>query len=105
MKSWAKKILIAGSVVWIIGAVSVLMLIYPKPREVPRLTKPELLELVRKKNKAHEENIAILNVLSSKGTFDERKDETKRILKGASSKLAFSIIDHQTEDNEKNKRL
>jgi hypothetical protein len=104
MKSWAKKILIAGSVVWIIGAVSISMLIYPKPREVPKFTKPELLESVQKENKTHEENIAILNELSSKGTFYKSNDETNRILKETSSNLAFSIIHHQTEYNEKKQK-
>ena len=96
-----KRVLIAGSVIWVIIVTTISILIYPKKRDDISLTNQELLALTMKENKTHEDNIAILDEFRSKGTLSPSKVKTQKILKEVKASLAFSIIQHQIEYNEK----
>lgn len=98
-----KRVLIAGSVIWVIIVTTISILIYPKKRDDISLTNQELLALTMKENKTHEDNIAILDEFRSKGTLSPSKVKTQKILKEVKASLAFSIIQHQIEYNQNKK--
>ncbi len=61
MISWNKKrktFLIIGSSVWIFFVIVLSISLYPEKRNNPKLEKKEWIDLLRKENKNHEENIA-----------------------------------------------
>ena len=69
MISWNKKrkiFLIVGSGVWIFFLIVLSIYLYPEKRNDPKLEKKEWIDLVRKKNKNHEENITVLKNIKRK---------------------------------------
>jgi len=99
-----KRVLLAGSVIWVIIVSIASILIYPKKRDDINLTNQELLAIIMKVNKTHEDNIAILDEFRSKRTLSQSKVKTQKILKEVKASLAFSIIQHQIEYNENKKK-
>ena len=99
-----KRVLLAGSVILVIIVSIASILIYPKKRDDINLTNQELLALIMKVNKTHEDNIAILDEFRSKRTLSQSKVKTQKILKEVKASLAFSIIQHQIEYNENKKK-
>ena len=99
-----KSVLLAGSVILVIIVSIASILIYPKKRDDINLTNQELLAIIMKVNKTHEDNIAILDEFRSKRTLSQSKVKTQKILKEVKASLAFSIIQHQIEYNENKKK-
>ena len=99
-----KRVLLAGSVILVIIVSIASFLIYPKKRDDINLTNQELLAIIMKVNKTHEDNIAILDEFRSKRTLSQSKVKTQKILKEVKASLAFSIIQHQIEYNENKKK-
>ena len=99
-----KRVLLAGSVILVIIVSIASILIYPKKRDDINLTNQELLAIIMKVNKTHEDNIAILDEFRSKRTLSQSKVKTQKILKEIKASLAFSIIQHQIEYNENKKK-
>ncbi|MBT7522249.1 MAG: hypothetical protein HN646_08250 [Nitrospina sp.] len=99
-----KRVLLAGSVILVIIVSIASILIYPKKRDDINLTNQELLAIIMKVNKTHEDNIAILDEFRSKRTLSQSKVKTQKILKEVKASLAFSIIQHQIEYNENKKK-
>lgn len=98
-----KRFLLVGSLIWVVSVITISIYIYPQKREGINLTKQELLDLTRKPNKSHEENIAILDEYRTKGTLNQDTYKTQKILKEVKTSLAFSIIQYQIEYNENKK--
>ena len=98
-----KRFLLVGSLIWVVSVITISIYIYPQKREGINLTKQELLDLTRKPNKSHEENIAILDEYRTKGTLNQDTYKAQKILKEVKTSLAFSIIQYQIEYNENKK--
>ena len=107
MISWNKKrttILIIGSGVWIFFLIVLSIYLYPEKRNNPKLEKKEWIDLLRKENKDHEENIAVLKTLKEQKSFIVDKSEIKILIEKSITSLGSSIVQHQREYNEKKER-
>ena len=107
MISWNKKrktVLIIGSGVWIFFLIVLSIYIYPEKRNNPKLEKKEWIDLLRKENKNHEENIAVLKTLKEQKSFNGDKSEIKILIEKSITSLGSSILQHQREYNEKKER-
>ena len=104
---WNKKrkiFLIVGSGVWIFFLIVLSIYLYPENRNDPKLEKKEWIDLVRKKNKNHEENIAVLKTLKEKKPFNVNNNELKILIEKSITSLGSSIVQHQREYNKKKER-
>ena len=107
MISWDKKrkiFLIVGSGVWIFFLIVLSIYLYPEKRNDPKLEKKEWIDLVRKKNKNHEENITVLKTLKEKKSFNVNNNELKILIEKSITSLGSSIVEHQREYNKKKER-
>ena len=107
MISWNKKrkiFLIVGSGVWIFFLIVISIYLYPEKRNDPKLEKKEWIDLVRKKNKNHEENITVLKTLKEKKSFNVNNNELKILIEKSITSLGSSIVQHQREYNKKKER-
>ena len=107
MISWNKKrkiFLIVGSGVWIFFLIVLSIYLYPEKRNDPKLEKKEWIDLVRKKNKNHEENITVLKTLKEKKSFNVNNNEIKILIEKSITSLGSSIVEHQREYNKKKER-
>jgi len=107
MISWNKKrttFLIIGSGVWIFFLIVLSIYLYPEKRNNPNLEKKEWIDLLRKENKNHEENIAVLETLREQKSFNVDKSEIKILIEKSIASLGSSIVQHQREYNEKKER-
>ena len=107
MISWNKKrktFLIIGSGVWIFFLIVLSIYLYPEKRNDPKLEKKEWIDLLRKENKNHEENIAVLKTLKEQKSFNVDKSEIKILIEKSITSLGSSILQHQREFNEKKER-
>ena len=107
MISWNKKrttFLIIGSSVWIFSLIVLSIYLYPEKRNNPKLEKKEWIDLLRKENKDHEENIAVLKTLKEQKSFNVDKSEIKILIEKSITSLGSSILQHQREYNEKKER-
>ena len=107
MISWNKKrktFLIIGSGVWIFFLIVLSIYLYPEKRNDLKLEKKEWIELLRKENKNHEENIAVLKTLKEQKSFIVDKSEIKILIEKSITSLGSSILQHQREYNEKKER-
>ena len=107
MISWNKKrttFLIIGSGVWIFFLIVLSIYLYPEKRNNPKLEKKEWVDLLRKENKNHEENIAVLETLKEQKSFNVDKSEIKILIEKSIASLGSSIVQHQREYNEKKER-
>ena len=107
MISWNKKrktFLIIGSGVWIFFLIVLSIYLYPEKRNDLKLEKKEWIELLRKENKNHEENIAVLKTLKEQKSFNVDKSEIKILIEKSITSLGSSILQHQREYNEKKER-
>ena len=104
MISWNKKrttFLIIGSGVWLFFIMVLSIYLYPEKRNNPKLEKKEWIDLLRKENKDHEENIAVLKTLKEQKSFNVDKSEIKILIEKSITSLGSSILQHQKEYNEK----
>ena len=107
MISWNKKrttFLMIGSGVWIFFLIVISIYLYPEKRNNPKLEKKEWIDLIRKENKDHEENIAVLKTLKEQKSFNLDKSEIKILIEKSITSLGSSILQHQREYNEKKER-
>ena len=107
MISWNKKrttFLIIGSGIWIFFLIVLSIYLYPEKRNNPKLEKKEWVDLLRKENKNHEENIAVLETLKEQKSFNVDKSEIKILIEKSIASLGLSIVQHQREYNEKKER-
>ena len=107
MISWNKKrttFLMIGSGVWIFFLIVLSIYLYPEKRNNPKLEKKEWIDLLRKENKDHEENIAVLKTLKEQKSFNVDKSEIKILIEKSITSLGSSILQHQREYNEKKER-
>ena len=107
MISWNKKrkiFLIVGSGVWIFFLIVLSIYLYPEKRNDPKLEKKEWIDLVRKKNKNHEENITVLKTLKEKKSFNVNNNELEILIEKSITSLVSSIVKHQREYNKKKER-
>ena len=107
MISWNKKrttFLIIGSAVWVFFLIVLSIYLYPEKRNNPKLEKKEWIDLLRKENKNHEENIAVLKTLKEQKSFNIDKTEIKNLIEKSMTSLGSSILQHQREYNEKKER-
>ena len=107
MISWNKKrttFLIIGSAVWVFFLIVLSIYLYPEKRNNPKLEKKEWIDLLRKENKDHEENIAVLKTLKEQNSFNLDKSENKILIEKSIASLGSSIVQHQREYNEKKER-
>ena len=107
MISWNKKrttFLMIGSGVWIFFLIVLSIYPYPEKRNNPKLEKKEWIDLLRKENKDHEENIAVLKTLKEQKSFNLDKSEIKILIEKSITSLGSSILQHQREYNEKKER-
>ena len=107
MISWNKKrktFLIIGSGVWIFFLIVLSIYLYPEKRNDLKLEKKEWIELLRKENKNHEENIAVLKTLKEQKSFNIDKTEIKNLIEKSITSLGSSILQYQREYNEKKER-
>ena len=107
MISWNKKrttFLIIGSGVWIFFLIVLSIYLYPEKRNNPKLEKKEWIDLLRKENKDHEENIAVLKTLKEQKSFNVDKSEIKILIEKSITSLGSSILEYQREYNEKKER-
>jgi len=107
MISWNKKrkiFLVIGSSVWIFFVIVLSIYLYPEKINNLELEKKEWIDLLRKENKNHEENIAVLKTLKKKKSFNVNKHEIKILIKKSITSLGSSIVQYQREYNEKKER-
>ena len=107
MISWNKKrktVLIIGSGVWIFFLIVLSIYLYPEKRNDLKLEKKEWIDLLRKENKNHEENIAVLKTLKQQKSFSIDKNEIKNLIEKSITSLGSSILQYQREYNEKKER-
>ena len=107
MISWNKKrttFLIIGSSVWIFSLIVLSIYLYPEKRNDLKLEKKEWIALLRKENKNHEENIAVLKTLKEQKSFNIDKTEIKNLIEKSITSLGSSILQHQREYNQKKER-
>ena len=93
-----------GSGVWIFFLIVLSIYLYPEKRNNPKLEKKEWIDLLRKENKDHEENIAVLKTLKEQKSFNLDKSEIKILIEKSITSLGSSILQHQREYNEKKER-
>ena len=99
-----KKFLIMSSAVWIILTLGGSIHIYPEKRNDHKFGKKEIIDLFRKEDKTHEENIVVLEILRKENSLDFDSNEIKALTEKSIASLSFSIIQHQRKYNEKKKR-
>ena len=99
-----KKYLIMSSAVWIILTLGGSIHIYPEKRNDHKFGKKEIIDLFRKEDKTHEENIAVLEMLRKENSIDFDSNEIKALTEKSIASLSFSIIQHQRKYNEKKKK-
>jgi hypothetical protein len=99
-----KKLLIMSSAVWIILILGGSIHIYPEKRNDHKFKKKEIIDLFKKEDKTHEENIAVLEMLRKENNLDFDSNEVKTLTKKSIVSLSVSIIQHQRKYNEKKKR-
>ena len=107
MISWNKKrttFLMIGSGIWIFFLIVLSIYLYPEKRNNPKLEKKEWIDLLRKENKNHEENIAVLKTLKEQKSFNVNKHEIKILIEKSITSLGSSIVQHQRQYNEKKER-
>ena len=107
MITWNKKrktFLIIGSGIWIFFLIVLSIYLYPEKRNNPKLEKKEWVDLLRKENKNHEENIAVLETLKEQKSFNVDKSEIKILIEKSIASLGSSIVQYQREYNEKKER-
>ena len=107
MISWNKKritFLIIGSSVWIFFLIVLSIYLYPEKRNNPKLEKKEWIDLLRKENKNHEENIAVLKTLKEQKPLNADKSEIKILIEKSIASLGSSIVQHQREYNKKKEK-
>ena len=95
MISWNKKrktSLIIGSGIWIFFLIVLSIYLYPEKRNDPKLEKKEWIDLLRKENKNHEENIAVLKTLKQQKSFSIDKNEIKNLIEKSITSLGSSIL-------------
>jgi hypothetical protein len=66
--------------------------------------KKKIIDLFKKEDKTHEENIAVLEMLRKEISLDFDSNKIKFLTKKSIASLSFSIIQHQRKYNEKKKR-
>ena len=93
-----------GSGVWIFFLIVISIYLYPEKRNNPKLEKKEWIDLIRKENKDHEENIAVLKTLKEQKSFNLDKSEIKILIEKSITSLGSSILQHQREYNKKKER-
>ena len=99
-----KKFLIMSSAVWIILTLGGSIHIYPEKRNDHKFGKKEIIDLFKKEDKTHEENIVVLEMLRKENSLDFDSNEIKALTEKSIASLSFSIIQHQRIHNEKKKR-
>ena len=99
-----KKYLIMSSAVWIILTLGGSIHIYPEKRNDHKFGKNEIINLFKKEDKTHEENIVVLEMLRKENNLDFDSNEIKALTEKSIASLSFSIIQHQRIHNEKKKR-
>ena len=99
-----KNFLIMSSAVWIILTLGGSIHIYPEKRNDHKFGKNEIINLFKKEDKTHEENIAVLEMLRKENSIDFDSNEIKALTEKSIASLSFSIIQHQRKYNEKKKR-
>ena len=100
-----KKFLIMSSAVWIILTLGGSIHIYPEKRNDHKFGKKEIIDLFRKEDKTHEENIAVLEMLRKENSIDFDSNEIKALTEKSIASLSFSIIQHQRKYNEKKRAI
>ena len=99
-----KKYLIMSSAVCIILTLGGSIHIYPEKRNDHKFGKKEILDLFRKEDKTHEENIAVVEMLRKENSLNFDSNEIKALTEKSIASLSFSIIQHQRKYNEKKKK-
>ena len=99
-----KKFLIMSSAVWIILTLGGSIHIYPEKRNDHKFGKKEIIDLFKKEDKTHEENIVVLEMLRKENSLNFDSNEIKALTEKSIASLSFSIIQHQRKYNEKKKR-
>ena len=99
-----KKFLIMSSAVWIILTLGGSIHIYPEKRNDHKFGKNEIINLFKKEDKTHEENIVVLEMLRKENNLDFDSNEIKALTEKSIASLSYSIIQHQRIYNEKKKR-
>ena len=99
-----KNFLIMSSAVWIILTLGGSIHIYPEKRNDHKFGKNEIINLFKKEDKTHEENIVVLEMLRKENSLDFDSNEIKALTEKSIASLSFSIIQHQRKYNEKKKR-
>ena len=99
-----KKYLIMSSAVWIILTLGGSIHIYPEKRNDHKFGKKEIIDLFKKEDKTHEENIVVLEMLRKENRLNFDSNEIKALTEKSIASLSFSIIQHQRKYNEKKKR-
>ena len=99
-----KKFLIMSSAVWIILTLGGSIHIYPEKRNDHKFGKKEIIDLFKKEDKTHEENIVVLEILRKENSLDFDSNEIKALTEKSIASLSYSIIKHQRIYNEKKKR-
>ncbi|MDC0947028.1 hypothetical protein OAS18_05885 [Nitrospinaceae bacterium] len=99
-----KKFLIMSSAVWIILTLGGSIHIYPEKRNDRKFEKKEIIDLFKKEDKTHEENIVVLEILRKENSLDFDSNEIKALTEKSIASLSYSIIQHQRIYNEKKKR-
>jgi hypothetical protein len=99
-----KNFLIMSSAVWIILTLGGSIHIYPEKINNHKFGKNEIINLFKKEDKTHEENIVVLEMLRKENSLDFDSNEIKALTEKSIASLSFSIIQHQRIHNEKKKR-
>ena len=99
-----KKFLIMSSAVWIILTLGGSIYFYPEKRNDHKVGKKEIIDLFKKEDKTHEENIVVLEILRKENSLDFDSNEIKALTEKSIASLSYSIIQHQRIYNEKKKR-
>ena len=99
-----KKFLIMSSAVWIILTLGGSIHIYPEKRNDHKFGKKEIIDLFKKEDKTHEENIVVLEMLRKENSLNFDSNEIKALTEKSIASLSYSIIQHQRIYNEKKKR-
>ena len=99
-----KKYLIMSSAVWIILTLGGSIHIYPEKRNDHKFGKKEIIDLFKKEDKTHEENIVVLEMLRKENSLNFDSNEIKALTEKSIASLSYSIIQHQRIYNEKKKR-
>ena len=90
-----KKFLIMSSAVWIILTLGGSIHIYPEKRNDHKVGKKEIIDLFKKEDKTHEENIVVLEMLRKENSLNFDSNEIKALTEKSITSLSYSIIQHQ----------